>query len=224
MLTSGVGAGAAWAVQLPLGVAAGVGVAMLAAASVAKALSEPAIEPGLPRPPELRGGTPQAVLVDRLAREAKELAEMVPAFAGTSLGSSVVEASTSATGAVDAARRLGAAISAVDDALRSMAVDPYGYGGTSASAHRLRKQTQAAIDRLQVRRVEMLSRIEVAYLRAAEVRARLLEVAAALHAPSIDPAETGLLDVSENLEELRRGLAELESTAASERPLPDDRG
>ncbi|MCI0688980.1 MAG: hypothetical protein L0Y54_17375, partial [Sporichthyaceae bacterium] len=39
LLTCGIGAGVGWAVQLPAAAAAGVGVAMLAAAGIAKAFT-----------------------------------------------------------------------------------------------------------------------------------------------------------------------------------------
>ena len=48
------------------------------------------------------------------------------------------------------------------------------------------------------------------------MRAKLLEVSAAMQTPSLDPAtDSGMAEVSQNLETLRQGLAELESAAAS---------
>jgi hypothetical protein len=223
LLTSALGAGVGWAVNLPAVAAAGVGAAMLATAGVAKALTTEGSDyvDNAP-PPQMRRGTPQARLVERLADAADALGDMVPVFAGSQLGSSVVEAATGARSSVDSARRLAAAIDAIDGALAGMSSLTGAEAGSSAAAERVRREGAAAGDRLRRRREELLGRIESAYLGAEEVRVRLLEVSAALQAPSLDPAaDSGLAAVSENLEHLRRGLEELESTAARQR-LPGE--
>lgn len=178
--------------------------------------------------PAVRRGTVQAMLVDRLASAAERLAAMVPSFAGTALGSSVVEASTGAAAAVDSARRLASAIDAIDGALEAAAGTLRADSGWSSRSRESRTEREAVVRRLQSRRDLLLSRIEAAYLGAEEVRAKLLEVSAAIQTPSLDPAtDSGLAEVSQNLESLRQGLAELETAAASpELPgrLDRDRG
>ncbi len=226
LLASGMGAGVAWAVQLPFAAAAATGAAMLAAAGIAKGLSTEGSEyvGAAPEVPGLRRGTPQAQLVERLRQAANRLAEMVPAFAGTALGSSVVEASTGAVAAVDSAQRLAAAIDAVDDALADV-TEAFRASGRQLSTReqQARREQQAVMDRLMARRERLLSRLESAYLSVQEVRVQLLEVSAAMQTPDVTPADdAGLAAVSANLDQLRRGLEELESTAAAER-LPDKR-
>ena len=217
LLAAALGAGVAWAVQLPLGAAAGVGGAMLAVAAAMKAWTTDGTDyVGSASGPTPRPGTDQAALVGKLRLAADQLADMVPTFAGTSLGSSVVEAATGASAAVESARRLAAATDAIDDALAELAapISPRTERSSKLSADR-----QATAARLTKRRDELISRIEAAYVGAAEVRVKLLEVSAAIQAPSGDPAvDSGLAAVSDNLEALRRGLEELESTAA--KPLP----
>jgi len=218
LLLSGVGAGVGWAVTLPLPAAAAIGAGMLGAAGVARALTtEGGDYVGTAPAPELRGGTPQADLVRRLRRVAGQLGDMVPTFAGTTLGTSVVEAATGASTAVESAARLAAAVDGIDEALTAMRgdYDP----SLSAQAQQSHQEREAVVGRLQTRRLKLLSRIESAYLGAEEVRVRLLEVSAALQSPSVDPAtDSGLSAVSAELDQLRRGLEELESTAARELP------
>ncbi|MCI0686404.1 MAG: hypothetical protein L0Y54_04080, partial [Sporichthyaceae bacterium] len=210
-----------WAVQLPAAAAAGVGVAMLAAAGIAKAFTGDGADYVGAGSPEVRRGTVQARLVDRLASAAERLAAMVPSFAGTALGSSVIEASTGAAAAVDSARRLASAIDAIDNALEAAASTLRADTGWSPRSSQSRSEREAVVRRLTERRELLLSRIEAAYLGAEEVRAKLLEVSAAMQTPSLDPAaDSGLAEVSQNLETLRQGLAELE-TAASASGLPD---
>jgi len=216
LLTCGIGAGVGWAVQLPLGAALGVGAAMLAVAGVVKAFSGDGSEYVGAGTPAVQQGTVQAMLVDRLASAAERLAAMVPSFAGTALGSSVVEASTGAAAAVDSARRLASAIDAIDNALEATVSTLRADSSWSARSRESRSEREAVVQRLQSRRELLLSRIESAYLGAEEVRAKLLEVSAAMQTPSLDPAtDSGLAEVSQNLETLRQGLAELESAAAS---------
>jgi len=216
LLTCGIGAGVGWAVQLPLGAALGVGAAMLAVAGVVKAFSGDGSEYVGAGTPAVQQGTVQAMLVDRLASAAERLAAMVPSFAGTALGSSVVEASTGAAAAVDSARRLASAIDAIDNALEATVSTLRADSSWSVRSRESRSEREAVVQRLQSRRELLLSRIESAYLGAEEVRAKLLEVSAAMQTPSLDPAtDSGLAEVSQNLETLRQGLAELESAAAS---------
>jgi len=225
LMASGLGAGVAWAVQLPFAAVAATGAAMLAAAGVAKSLTTEGSEyvGAAPEVPGLRRGTPQAQLVERLRQSANKLAEMVPAFAGTALGSSVVEASTGAVAAVDSAQRLAAAIDAVDDTLTDVH-DTLKASGRPLSARerQSRREQQTVVDRLTARRERLLARLESAYLSVQEVRVQLLEVSAAMQTPEMSPADdAGLAAVSANLDQMRRGLEELESTAAAER-LPDE--
>jgi hypothetical protein len=221
LLTCGIGAGVGWAVQLPLGAALVVGAGMLAVAGAVNALSGDGSDYVGAGAPAVRRGTVQAMLVDRLASAAERLAEMVPSFAGTALGSSVVEAATGAAAAVDSARRLASAIDAIDNALEATTSTLRADSGWSSRSRESRSEREAVVKRLQSRRDLLLSRIESAYLGAEEVRAKLLEVSAAMQTPSLDPAaDSGLAEVSQNLETLRQGLAELESAAAAP-GLPD---
>lgn len=214
LLTCGLGAGVGWAVNLPAAAFAGVGVAMLAVAAAVKAFTGDAADEIGTSTPGMHRGTAQAMLVDRLAAAAGRLSDMVPNFAGTSLGSSVVEAATGAAGAVESARRLAVAVDAIDNALEAAQSTLRDSPGVSARARQSRSERESVVRRLSERRELLLSRIESAYLGAEEVRARLLEVSAAMQTPSLDPAaDSGLAAVSENLEALRQGLAELESAA-----------
>jgi hypothetical protein len=153
------------------------------------------------------------VLLAKLQWAADQLADMVPTFAGTSLGSPAVEAATDASAAVEWARRLAAAADAIDDEI---------FGLTPPIRRRRPKRSakaRAAAARLEKDRQELISRIETAYIAAAEVRIRLLEVSAAMQAPSgLPDVDSGLAAVSDNLEALRQGLEQLETAAA--RPLP----
>jgi hypothetical protein len=218
LLMSGIGAGAGWAVGLTGGTPLLVGAGMLGAAGVARAFTtEGSGHIGAAPLPEPRGGTPQARLVSRLRRVADQLERMVPAFAGTALGSSVVEAATGASSSLESAHRLAAAIDGIDEALAGMA-DDY---ETSQSPQALRsaQEREAVIVRLKERRTRLLARLEAAYLSAEEVRVRLLEVSATLQSSDVYPtSDSGLTQVSKELDQLRRGLEELDSTAAREFP------
>jgi hypothetical protein len=220
LLLSGVGAGVGWALTLPTAASAAIAAGMLGAAGVARALTtEGADYVGTAPLPELAGGTPQADLVGRLRRVADQLNRMIPTFAGTTLGGSIVEAATGASSAVESAQRLAGAVDGIDEALAGMHGD---YAAQhSVQAQQSAQERQAVIGRLQDRRSKLLSRLESAYLGAEEVRVRLLEVSATLQSPDIDPAtDSGLGQVSKELDQLRRGLEELESTAARELPPP----
>jgi hypothetical protein len=220
LLVSAFGGGVAWAVQLPFPAVAAVGVGMLGAAGVARALTtEGSDYVGAAPLPELAGGTPQADLVRRLIKVANQLNRMIPTFAGTTLGGSVVEAATGASSAVESAQRLAGAVDGIDEALAGMRGDYH--SALSAQARESAQERQAVIGRLHERRSRLLARLEAAYLGAEEVRVRLLEVSATLQSPDVDPAaDSGLAQVSAELDHLRRGVEELESTAARELPRP----
>jgi NAD/NADP transhydrogenase alpha subunit len=135
----------------------------------------------------------------------------------------VMEASTGAVAAVDSAQRLAAAIDAVDDTLTDVH-DTLKASGRPLSARerQSRREQQTVVDRLTARRERLLARLESAYLSVQEVRVQLLEVSAAMQTPEMSSADdAGLAAVSANLDQMRRGLEELESTAAAERP-PDE--
>jgi hypothetical protein len=210
--------GVAWALQLPLGIAVGVGGAWVLGSAVVKAWLTVGTEP-LGAGPTPRPGTDQAVRLAKLRWAADQLADMVPTFAGSALGSPAVEAAAGASAAVDWARRLAAATDAIDDELYGL-TPPISRRRLKRSA-KARATSRAAATRLEEHREELISRIEAAYIAAADVRVKLLEVSAAMQTSAGDAeVNAGLAAVADNLGVLREGLQGLESAAAKPLPRP----
>ena len=218
LLAASVGAGAAWALALPLAGIGAVGVGMLGVAAVAGALTRdddaPAAEP------ELIPGTVQYRSVSTLESYLADLTRLqdgptIPLLAGQS-----ADAVRAAGAARTVAVTVAGSIDQLDTAVaRATAV---------ASQMTAGETVDALIRRLQVRRAELLSKLAAAVDGVGELYARLLELSATSDAiggtalASPDP----VAEVNLSLDAIRQAFAELDTDASGVRnrlTVPDDR-
>lgn len=220
LLAASVGAGAAWALALPIGGIGAVGIGMLGVAAVVGAAVSKDDEPSAAPEPQLVPGTVQY-------RSVRTLESYLADLTGLQNGSSIpllatqtadaVQAATSArTVAVTAARsidQLDAALARATDVARQMTAG---------------EKVAALIRRMLVRREELLAKLASAVDGVGELYARLLELSATSEAIG-GPVLSGLdpvAEVNSSLDAIRQAFAELEHDAfgVSDRlNVPDDR-
>ncbi len=210
VVVAAIGAGAAWAVGLPVVGVAAVGAGMLGAAVVAgAALSHrTASEPV----PELARGTAQRALVDELDRYRRDLLELsrgpLPPVLVVSAGESV--------DAADRAGKVAVTVAAAVDALDRAIARAASVGRRMPASTEVR----ASIDRMSRRRDQLLAKLAAAVTGVGEVYTGLLELSAT--APLAGMGTDGLDDVhrvNDSLDALRGAFEELEVDAASSRAL-----
>ena len=219
LLVASVGAGAAWALALPIGGIGAVGVGMLGVAAVAGALIKQD-DPAPPAAPALVPGTVQHRSVRTLESYLTDLTLLqtgpnIPLLA-TQAADAVQAAGAARAVAVTVAEsidQLDTALARATDVARQM---------TAA------EKVAALIRRLQVRRVDLLAKLAAAVDGVGELYARLLELSATSDViggaavTSPDPVS----EVNLSLDAIRQAFAELETDAYGVRnrlTVPDDR-
>ncbi|MEU3764348.1 hypothetical protein AB0E55_04750 [Amycolatopsis keratiniphila] len=226
LLLAATSAGAAWAVQLPVLAALGVGVTVLAArAGVAaatrpKPLSEPEERPL----PDVEPGSPEAGWMRR-AEAAADGFRSISASLGTGpLADRVAAMEPVVQETVDTLRRLAARTSATGKALARVDL-----GAVSAEKARLRKELKTADDdirgdlnqslesvqaqedvhtRLSSAQRKLLAQLRSGALGLDGLVARAAELSAATGDSLLDTTTIG--ELSEQLEGIRRGVVETE--------------
>lgn len=210
LLAASVGAGAAWALALPVAGIGAVGVGMLGVAAVAGALSRSSA-PQRSAEPELVPGTVQQRSVRTVESYLADLTRLhggptVPLLAGQA--DDAVQAATSARSvAVTVARsvdQLDAAIARATEVARQMTAG---------------EKVAALIERLQRRRTELLAKLTAAVDGVGELYARLLEltttaeVTAEVTGGAAGPALDPVAEVNVSLDAIRQAFAELQTDA-----------
>jgi hypothetical protein len=212
LVVTGVGAGSAWAIGLPIGSAALVGAGMFGVATVVSLvrgppndldLSEPAAKP-------LRAGTVQANLVNtvhdyRVSLELLQQAQPVQAVAVAA-----VQATEAARTAETVANRVAHALDAIDDAVtradriaRQMAVST---------------QVQESVQRMKQQRRDLLTGLTTAVDEIGEVYAKLLELSTTTDLLGMHTIEfKEATQVSQSLDVIRGVFADLDALDRSVR-------
>ncbi len=226
LLLAATSAGAAWAVQLPVLAALGVGVTVLAARAGVAAATRP--KP-LPEPeerplPDVEPGSPEAGWV-RCAEAAADGFRSISASLGTGpLADRVAAMEPVVQETVDTLRRLAARTSATGKALARVDL-----GAVSAEKARLRKELKTADDdirgdlnqslesvqaqedvhtRLSSAQRKLLAQLRSGALGLDGLVARAAELSAATGDSLLDTTTIG--ELSEQLEGIRRGVVETE--------------
>lgn len=205
LLATGLGAGAAWALQLPLLGVAVVGAGMFATAVVAGVVRG---DRGVAdESPPLRVGTTQYRLLQTLIGYQDGLAQLVDqqqlpsAFAVT--GSTAMEAAGAAR---TTATRVAVAVDALEAALTKAGVISVQTPG--------RAGVDGSLDRMLQRRQALLADLEAAVGGVAEVYAKLLELSTTSHLAGMDTDGAGqVTDVNLAIDGLREAFAVLELEA-----------
>jgi hypothetical protein len=206
LLATAVGAGAAWAVGLPVVGIAAVGVGMIgAAAAVGGALRQDS----RPEPlrVELARGTSQRALVDELETYRQELVDLQRGPLSVALQGSASDAVVAADAAASTAYRVAAALDQLDEALNRA-------GGVARRQPRS-PEVRASIERMLRRRQELLGKLGAAVSGIGAVYTGLLELSstaaiAGMGGEGLDEVQR----VNESLAALRGAFDELERDAS----------
>lgn len=172
-MVAGVGAGAAWAIGLPVGAAGVVGAGMFGVATVVGMVRGRTndLEWSEPAPPPLRAGTAQANLVNtvhdyRIGLEMLEQARPAQAVAVIA-----VRATEAAGTAETVANRIARAVDAIDDAVTR---------ADRIARHMVRAtQVQESVQRMKRQRRDLLAGLITAVDEIGEIYTKLLELSTA---------------------------------------------
>jgi hypothetical protein len=233
---AGVAGGLAWAVvpaagavALPVGIgvaAAVYGVKVGMGLLTRKPAEQPDAAPAL-RPP--RRGSVAEQWLRRAEAEQRELTE-VTTGAGSTTRVQLGPVADGAGEAVAALRRLAGQVGAIEDALDRIPVarldgdrQRLAEGVRLAHNDRLRAERQRALDsvteqlavavRLTDARDTMLARMQATALSLEGLVARTAEIVAMSAAGGVDPSEDRLATLTDDLDGLRKGLAEAEEVS-----------
>ena len=212
LVVAGIGAGSAWAIGLPVGAGALVGVGMLGVAAVVAGAVRGGGDGGEstePAAPPLRPGTVQANLVATLQgyRSDLEHLQLAPA-----VGVSAIQAVEAAHTAESVANRVARAVDAVDDAVvRAEAV---------ARQMPRSGEVRASVQRMLQRRHDLLAKLTDAVDEVGEVYAKLLELSTTAELAGVETdGVSEAAQVNASLDAIRGVFAELEADATSTRAL-----
>ncbi|UUV28336.1 hypothetical protein NQK81_26425 [Amycolatopsis roodepoortensis] len=226
LLLAATSAGAAWAVQLPVLAALGVGVTVLAARAGVAAATRP--KP-LPEPeerplPDVEPGSPEADWLRRAEAAADGFGSISASLDTGPLADRVADMEPVVRETVDTLRRLAARASATGKALARVDL-----GAVSAEKARLRKDLKSADDDIRGDLIQSLEAVQaqedvharlssaqrklLAQLRSGALGldglvARAAELSAATGDSLLDTTTIG--ELSEQLEGIRRGVVETE--------------
>ncbi|MGY6656942.1 hypothetical protein ACXIZN_32750 [Amycolatopsis sp. TRM77291] len=226
LLLAATSAGAAWAVQLPVLAALGVGVTVLAARAGVAAATRP--KP-LPEPeerplPDVEPGSPEADWLRRAEAAADGFGSISASLDTGPLADRVADMEPVVRETVDTLRRLAARASATGKALARVDL-----GAVSAEKARLRKDLKTADDDIRGDLIQSLEAVQaqedvharlssaqrklLAQLRSGALGldglvARAAELSAATGDSLLDTTTIG--ELSEQLEGIRRGVVETE--------------
>ncbi|KFU81077.1 hypothetical protein SAMN04489729_4746 [Amycolatopsis lurida] len=226
LLLAATSAGAAWAVQLPVLAALGVGVTVLAARAGVAAATRP--KP-LPEPeerplPDVEPGSPEADWLRRAEAAADGFRSISASLDTGPLADRVADMEPVVRETVDTLRRLAARTSATGKALARVDL-----GAVSAEKARLRKDLKTADDDIRGDLIQSLEAVQaqedvharlssaqrklLAQLRSGALGldglvARAAELSAATGDSLLDTTTIG--ELSEQLEGIRRGVVETE--------------
>lgn len=224
LVVAGVGAGAAWAIGLPVGAAGVVGAGMFGVATVVGVVRGRTndLESSEPAPKPLRAGTVQANLVNtvhdyRVSLELLQQARPVQAVAVAA-----VQATEAARTAETVANRVARALDAIDDAVtRADRIARQMAGPT---------QVQESIQRMKQQRRDLLTGLTTVVDEIGEIYTKLLELSTTttttttnllgMHTDEISEAT----QVSQSLDVIRGVFADLDALDRSVRSgSPRDR-
>ncbi|RSN21001.1 hypothetical protein DMC63_12230 [Streptomyces sp. WAC 05977] len=226
LLLAATSAGAAWAVQLPVLAALGVGVTVLAArAGVAAATRPKSLPETEERPlPDVEPGSPEADWLRRAEAAADGFGSISASLDTGPLADRVADMEPVVRETVDTLRRLAARASATGKALARVDL-----GAVSAEKARLRKDLKTADDDIRGDLIQSLEAVQaqedvharlssaqrklLAQLRSGALGldglvARAAELSAATGDSLLDTTTIG--ELSEQLEGIRRGVVETE--------------
>ncbi len=208
LLAAVVGAGAAWALALPVGGIGAVGAGMLAVAAVVGAVSSGHHEPDGSRGPSLVPHTVQFRLVGTLDAYLADLTaldrrSLPPVLAGQALDAleAARSARTVAVGVAGSIDVLDVAIAEAGQVARKM-----------TTAHKV----SGSLGRMAARRQDLLGDLSSAVDGVGELYAKLLELAATPELISGSVPEHGpdpVAEVNSSLDAIRGAFAELDSAA-----------
>ncbi|WP_037315583.1 hypothetical protein [Amycolatopsis orientalis] len=227
LLLAATSAGAAWAVQLPVVAALGIGVTVLAARAgiaAATARAEPESEPGERVPPDVEPGSPEADWLRRAEAAADGFRSISASLDTGPLADRVADMEPAVRGTVDTLRRLAGRTSATGKALARVDV-----AAVAAEKKRLRQELKTADDdirgdlmqsleavqaqedvhaRLSSAQRKLLAQLRSGALGLDGLVARAAELSAATGDALLDTTAIG--ELGEQLEGIRRGVVETE--------------
>ena len=215
LVVAGIGAGSAWAIGLPVGAGALVGVGMLGVAAVVAGAVRGGGDGGEstePAAPPLRPGTVQANLVATLQGYRSDLEHLQQAQLAPAVGVSAIQAVEAAHTAESVANRVARAVDAVDDAVvRAEAV---------ARQMPRSGEVRASVQRMLQRRHDLLAKLTDAVDEVGEVYAKLLELSTTAELAGVETdGVSEAAQVNASLDAIRGVFAELEADATSTRAL-----
>lgn len=207
LLAAGVGAGAAWALALPIAGIGAVAVGMLGvAAAVGAATSDHG--PGDNGQKSLQPGTPQFAAVGVLDSYLEDLTRLRKGQLPPTLTTMAADAVDAATAAKVVAVDVAGSVDALDLALRE--------AGQVARQMSTSSRVSAPLGRMKRRRQELLAKLAVAVDGVGELYAKLLELSAAPElGPSLAlaPGPDPVAEVNDSLDAIREAFAELGSAS-----------
>jgi hypothetical protein len=223
LLAASVGAGAAWALALPVAGIGAVGVGMLGVAAVAGALTA-ARDASPPAEPELVPGTVQYRSVHTLESYLGDLTHLRGGPVMPLLQAQAADAVQAATSARTVAVTVARSVDQLDVAIaRATAV---------ARQMTTGDRVGPLVQRMQLRRAELLAKLATAVDGVGELYARLLEltttadVTSELTGGPAVPAPDPVAEVNFSLDAIRQAFAELQTDAtgvSAQLTVPDDR-
>jgi hypothetical protein len=214
LLVAGAGAGAAWAIGLPVGAAGVVGAGMFGVAALAGGAiggNQVGIDSTEPQQP-LRPCSAQATLVVILRRYRSDLDDLRQTQSVPALAVTARHAADAARHAETIADRVARAIDRVDDAVSR--------GDRVAKQMPRSSQVQASVQRMKQRRADLLRKLTDAVEEVGERYTKLLELSTTadlLAVPADEVSAAGQL--SDSLDAIREVFAELEMDASATRAL-----
>ena len=220
LVVAGAGAGAAWAIGLPMGAAGVVGAGMLGVATIVGVVRGRTndLESSEPAPKPLRAGTVQANLVNalhdyRVSLELLQQTRPAPAVAVTA-----VRALEAARTAETVANRLARALDAIDDAVAR--ADNIARQMTRST------QVQESVQRMKQQRRDLLTGLTRAVDEIGEVYAKLLELSTTTDLLGTRTDEISeVIQVSQSLDVILGVFADLDALDQSVRNgRPRDQG
>lgn len=198
LLTSGLGAGGAWAVGIPVLEAGLVGGTMLASGALLTALSG---KKAPQAPARLKAGSEQAKAVRALDGYLEDLRGLQARTLPDAVTSSAIEALVAADGARAVALQVAQAIGGLDQAIAR---------GREVASSRGTTGALSAVSRMVARRDALLTKLNRNVDEVAEVYTRLLELSATVGTMGL--GENGTADVegvNASMESLSQAFAEL---------------
>jgi len=211
LVVAGIGAGSAWALQLPLGAAGLVGVGMLGVAAVVGGAVRKDGTPE-PEPVPLRRGTVQADMLQTLRGYREDLAVLASGAQAPAIGVTAREAADAAVEAERVAHAVALAVDAVDDALTRARGVARQLPGSA--------EVRDTVQRIGDRRGQLLTKLHDAVGEVGELYAKLLELSTTAGLVGMDTdASSRAAGVNDSLDAIRGVFAELETDASRARAM-----